>query len=364
VSTYSRYSEDPTGANPDNLVSPELHSLTNRKIRVIIPKYAPFFTKDLALYDNLTQRRLVAGTDYRIPVISREATLRYGLEVADAILIENTDVASQVRIGYQCVGGDIQNNIDNIVNIYESFLNDNRSVDWVTGLLGKPTEYPPSEHAHYLSEVFGFEPIVFELERIAQAITLGNAPAFEGILQAMKEQIVTEADIDSGKAVAKYMTLERMIYALDKFNFNTMTMTPNEVSLANGKSQWFEVAATNVADKVSYFWTIKHEGTMPADFAANSGNVSLVNGKGSFMIQVVKSQASENDETFRLELRKGGVLGHVLMTTPAMTLKGHSSYYDDRILEAVRIEDINSPRLRLTAKTHAAHKGAWNADFN
>ena len=124
MSAYYRYPEDPTGVNPDNLVSGEIHQLSNRPIRVAVPKYAPFFTDSLIVYDGLTQQPLVRGQDYKIPTISREATLRFGKEIADAILIENSNVSDEIRITYQVLGGVHQNNIDNIVNIYEQFVND------------------------------------------------------------------------------------------------------------------------------------------------------------------------------------------------------------------------------------------------
>lgn len=364
MSTYHRYPEDPTGVNPDNLVSNELHNLNDRPVRVVVPKYAPFFSSSLVVFDNLMQRRLDLNVDYRVPVLLQEATLRYGREVGDAILIENSAVSAQVRISYQCVGGLIQNNITNIVDMYEAFINDTRRVNWVSGILGKPSEFPPGPHGHFLSDVFGFEPLAFQMERIAQAIELGNSPAFDAILQAMHDSIVSEAEIDMGAPVDKYITLDRLMYAMDKFNFNTTTLTPNGATMVNGASLWIEVAATNVPDRVMYYWTIEHEGTTTDDFVLNSGQVALLNGKGRFLVQAVRGARSEEDEMFRLVLRKHSVTGAPLLTSHEMTLQKHNSYYEDHILEAVRIEDLNSPRLTITAKTHAAHAGEWNAPFN
>ena len=363
--TYYRYAEDPTGANANNLVRNELHSLSSKKIRAAVPKYGPFFVNDaFAVYDNLTQRRLVNGIDYSVPVILREATLRYAQEVGDALLILNEDVSSQIILTYQAVGGLLQNNIDNIVAMYEAVAGDARGVDWVTGVLGKPSEYTPSTHAHYLSEVFGFEPLSFELERIAQAIMLGNSPAYDAILSQLKNKTVSEAEVDAGEPVDKYVTMERLIYALDKLNFNSMAMTPNQATLYNGKSLWFDMVATNVAEVISYYWTIEHGTTTDADFAASSGVLTLKRGKGSFMIQALRDSVHENDETFTIFIRRGSVTGTVIMKSYTMTLAKHNTYIEDGILEAIRIESLDSPRIRITAKTHAVHQGVWNGPFN
>lgn len=364
VSAYYRYPEDPTGSNPDNLVSGEIYQLSERPIRVAAPRYAPFFTESLIVYDDLSQQPLIRGQDYRIPMICREATLRFGKEIADAILIENPNVSNKIRITYQVLGGIHQNNIDNVVNIYEQFINDQRSVDWVTGIYGKPSEYPPSPHAHWLSDLFGFEPVTFQLERIAQAIQLGNTPAFEIMFEAMRNNIVSEEEIDRGLAVDKYLTLKQLIYAMDKFNFNSMSVKPNIRNVWNGGDLWFDLEANKIDDDVTYYWTIEHIGTSPEDFHSTSGLVHMVEGVGQFMVQTVRDRHAENNEEFRVLIRKQGVDGHILAKSRIITLARHDPFYQDRILEALRICCINSPRIKRTAKTHAVNRGQWRAPFN
>ena len=364
VSAYYRYPEDPTGSNPDNLVSGEVYQLNDRPVRVAVPKYAPFFTDSLIVYDGLTQQPLVRGQDYKIPTISREATLRFGKEIADAILIENSNVSSEIRITYQVLGGVHQNNIDNIVSIYEQFVNDQRSVDWISGVYGKPSEYPPSQHAHWLSDLFGFEPVTFQLERIAQAIQLGNSPAFEVMLEAMRNNIASNAEIDQGLPVDKYLTLKQLIYSMDKFNFNSMTVKPSVRDLWNGGDLWFDLEANNIEDAVTYYWTIEHISTSPKDFHSTSGLIQMVEGSGRFMVQTVRDRHAEDEEQFRVLIRKQGLEGHILAKSRIITLARHDPFYQDRILEALRICCINSPRIKRTAKTHAVNRGQWRAPFN
>lgn len=364
MTVYTRYAEDPTGSNPDNLVSEERISLNDRAIRVAVPKYGPFFTESLAVYDGLTQRRLEKGLDYRVPTIARDATLKFGLEVADALLIENTDVASQIIVTYQAVGGLFQNNIDNLANMYESWLNDDRKVDWLTGIMGKPSEFPPGPHPHWMTDLFGFETMNYHLERIAQAIQLGNTPAFQAILDALETRFASYAEMEAGKPVKKIVTLDRLLEVVDKYNFNAVMMKPSATLIANGGTIWWDVTANNVPDQVTWYWTIQHIDTNDADFVSNSGVLPLVNGMGRFMLQATRSLDREEAETFRVQLRRNGPDGQVIATSRVLTAAAHVARYIDRILDAMKVQRTLTPQLKLSAKTYSVARSYANATFN
>ena len=348
---YHRYPEDLTGVNPDNSVVGEVIALNDRPIRVAVPKYAPFFVKNLVVYDQLTLRRLTLGVDYRVPIISQEATLRVGEEIGDAFLIENRDVSPNIIVDYQVLGSDYQNNIANITQIYESYINDNRSVDWLTGVYGKPDAYPPSAHPHWLSEIFGFEPLTVELERIANAITLGNTPAFEMFLESIETRFATIQDMEVGKPLKRAVTLQGLLHVLDKYNFNSIVMTPESFSIKNGKTLWVNVNATNVPDESRYYWTIEHETTTPGDFVAQSGVCNLTNGKGRFMIQSFKDKMLEPEEFFRIYLRRSGPDGQIVVKSRRLSLTKHLAYQHTRILDVLRVCSVNDPRIRRIAKS-------------
>lgn len=362
---YHRYAEDLTGENPDNRVTGELCSLSNRPVRVAVPKYGPFFTeKNFSVYDNLTQRLLVKGVDYRCPMIVREATLRTGLEVADALLIENPDVSSQISITYQCIGAEYQNNVDNIVAIYESFLNDGRTVDWVDGIYGKPTEFPPAVHPHWVSDLYGFEPLTVEMERIAQAIMLGNTPAFEMLLQAMESKGASDEEMDLGKPLNKFVTLKGLLGVLNKYNFNSMVMTPGTLRLKNGQDLWVSVKASFVPDSIQYFWSIEHESTSPEDFALQTGYVNLVNGSGQFLIQSNMDVAEEDDEYFRIAIRRKSGTGQIVALSERMTLLSHTKPAPSTIMAALSASCPKSPTIQNTAKTAQITRNYRNASFS
>ena len=349
--TYYRYPEDLTGVNPDNLVVGEIITLNDRPIRVGVPKYGPFFTKSLVIYDQLTQQELKKGIDYTVPIISQEASLRTGEEIADAFLIENKNVSPNIRVNSQNLGGAYQSNIANIAQIYEAYVNDNRGVDWISGVYGKPDAYPPSMHPHWLSEIYGFEPLTVQLERIAQAIMVGNTPAFELFLESLGSRFATIQDMEIGKPLNRAVTLQGLLHVLEKYNFNSVVMTPEAFSIKNGKSLWFNVNATNVPDEKRYYWTIEHETSCPADFTMQSGIVNLVNGKGRFMIQSFKDKMQEPVEYFRVYLRRNSPDGQIIVKSRRLTLAKHLAYQHTRILDVLRVCSINDPRIRRIAKS-------------
>lgn len=364
MSVYIRYAEDPTGSNPDNLVSEELISLNDRVIRVAVPRHGPFFTDSLIVYDGLTKRRLDKGTDYRIPTIARDATLKFGLEVADALLIENTDVASQILVTYQAVGGLFQNNIDNLAGMYESWLNDDRKVDWLTGIMGKPSEFPPGPHPHWLTDLFGFETLNFQLERIAQAIQLGNSPAFQAILDALETRFASQAEMMAGKPLKKTVTLEGLLSVVDQYNFNSVTLKPEANFIVNAGTLWWDVTASNVPDQVTWYWTIDHIDTNNEDFVANSGILQMTDGVGRFMIQTPRSFDKEESEAFRVQIRRNGPDGQVIVTSRIILSVAHLARRFDRILDALKVQRILTPQLRLSPKTFSVARSYANATFN
>ena len=205
---------DPTGTNPDNKIIDEPHTLSNRPVRSIAPRFAPFFAESVIVRDgaNILKR----GLDYQIVELHQEATLKYGKEISSVILIINKDVSSEVYVTYQSLGGYYTYDNTAIENLYETVINDNRPVDW-ENVLNKPEAYPPTIHRHLLEDLYGFEPVVDYLERIKRALTLGQVEIVLAILRALL------ADFLCGKEASKVLPSETiikkdaLIYLLTKY---------------------------------------------------------------------------------------------------------------------------------------------------
>jgi hypothetical protein len=337
-----RYPLDPTGVNPDNAIAGEIHTLNIRRIRAVAPTYGPFFTQSLLVYDRADNRQLIRGTDYQCVELLQEATLRFGKEISEIILILDPTVSNEVIIYYQTLGGMFQNNAAGIVNMYETAMMDHRPVDWVN-VLNKPYEYPPSLHNHLLTDLYGFDVLVVALERIRNAILLSDVPAFESLItyvdtsvQSVADKaldVVSEEEITNSTSVNKVVTFERLLFALDKLNFNGITLwqeiAGNRIPLDsglvvnNGDSLILQVSSTNILDTTSLYWSIEHVSTQDVDFGLLSGIINIAGNRGRFIIPIAPSFLNEYSEKFKVTIRKNGISGPVLLSTSEITIRGN-----------------------------------------
>lgn len=177
-----RYDLDITGINENNLVAGEVKTLSTAAQRVLAPTEGPFYAESFAIWDHATNVKLTYGAQYKFIEILQDPTAKYGKAIYGAVLITDSNVSSTVRCNYQCLGGYFKQNTDAIYALYETVINDNRSIDWATGILNKPLEYNPALHRHLLEDMYGFEPVVVALERIRNAILMNDVPVLEEII--------------------------------------------------------------------------------------------------------------------------------------------------------------------------------------
>lgn len=240
-----RYQLDPSGLNPDNAVVGEVRSLSQAQTRAVAPLYGPFFTKSLTIYDNVSNTLLIKGTDYTVVELLQEATLRYGEEIAQLILITNPAVNDTVRLSYQVLGGPNQNNVDAIVNMYESIMQDQRPVDWAN-VLNKPVAYPPSLHTHFLEDVYGFESVVIALERVRNAIVLSDVPAWEALITWIQDNVAGKTDLSSILAA---------VADIEQSYINTQAQLASiRVTISQDLSEFSKLKGTGVPVKTSLGW--------------------------------------------------------------------------------------------------------------
>lgn len=328
-----RYPLDPTGTNPDNRVHGEVHNLNARQIRAVVPQFGPFYAESMIVTDDTTNVLLVRGEDYQIVELLQEATVKFGKEISCLVLITNQAVSSVVRISYQVLGGLYQNDASAIINMYETYMMDNRTVDWLN-VMNKPLQYPPALHNHLLQDLWGFEPVVVALERIRNAIQLSDVPAFEALIAWVKARtaVVTEQEILDGTSSNKLMTFERLLFALDKLNFNGITITPTSGNLDQGQVINVGLSTTNLPDNTVLYWTIEHVNTINNDFGGVSGIVNIVGNRGQFNISIANNIQTEEAEQFRIAIRKNGIDGYILATTSLFTIGAHVGYDYERML--------------------------------
>jgi len=230
-----RFDLDVTGLSPTNLVANEPHVLQSAQInRILAPTYGAFFAESLVIIDKDSGYQLIRGLDFLCVELLQEASLRYGKEICLLALIKNQDISPNIEITYQVLGSYYQNNASNLINIYDAVINDNRPVDWVN-VFNKPLEYPPSLHSHILNDVYGFQVIVDQLERLRDAIMLSNVPQYEALIDWVKERCnrATDRDIDYCENPEGLVTQRQLKMMLAQFGlFHRCALTIEELKIA------------------------------------------------------------------------------------------------------------------------------------
>lgn len=182
-----RYPLDPTGVDPDNKVIGEEHTLPNRPIRALAPNYGLFFTESVVLVDLNTQQPLTSG-QFRCVEMQELPTARYAKEICSVILIEDTSVSNNVALTYQVLGGDYSYNSQALVDMVNHMDTENRPVNW-PDVLNKPPGYNPAPHYHDSGDIYGFEYVVHALDRLRQAVFIGDEAAHDELRRYIDDAI-------------------------------------------------------------------------------------------------------------------------------------------------------------------------------
>jgi len=240
-----RYELDPTGLNPSNRIIDEPYTLSNRTIRAISVNYGPFFKESLILKDGANT--LTYGVDYVAAELHQEASLKYGKEICSVILIINPNVSSTGTVTYQTLGGSYLNDSYAIANLYESVINDTRPISW-DNVYNKPTTFPLTLHRHLLEDVYGFEPVVDALERIKQAITLGQTDIILSIVDALMTNYECGL-LPKVVPVPKLLTYDAMLFFFtNRFIISDYAIETIECKQLKGDTFDIQVRTRNIPD--------------------------------------------------------------------------------------------------------------------
>lgn len=166
---------DKTGLNSSNLVTDEPHT-TNplTGTRLIIPKYAAFFSESLKVYsvdpDTQVKTLLTNQTHYLATEMLHKVTMFVGKSICTVILILPDAPGSLFHIDYQALGGKDQVNRDLLYGAIESVNISQGQVSW-NDIANKPKAYPPGPHLHDALDLYGLEYVTDTLDQVKYAIT-------------------------------------------------------------------------------------------------------------------------------------------------------------------------------------------------
>lgn len=191
-----RYPLDPSGNAPSNRIDGERHTLSpNRRYRCFATDYGAFFSKSVVIRDLTTGLELTPD-QYFFSELYELPSDRYGKEIFAIVIITDPEVGTEIEIDYQCLGGEYGTSATAVIQMIEKLQLDDRPIEW-GDIINKPTEFRPVHHYHDVGDVYGFEYEVHALERIRQAILIGDAAShdviykyIDGIDAALRNLIV------------------------------------------------------------------------------------------------------------------------------------------------------------------------------
>jgi hypothetical protein len=319
-----QYIQDYSGTLADNEIPYERHVIKTGGNRAVFPRYAPFFSDGMVVYDIIRGVTLVRGADYVLIDLAQEATLRAGVELHCMIVITNPAVSVEVTLAYRTVGGALSMVASNITKMYEDMMSDQKKVDWLTEVTNKQEKYPPSSHSHHLSQVFGFEEVIYAIERLRTAVSSREIDILS-ILKSWVEnrlkflEFATYADIDLEQDSSKIVTVDTLFYALDHYHGNqnwagVFTPTYQHMESESSPQVATTITTLNVPDGQTLYWQLELEKTgNPAvtAFAKQKGSALLTVGVAKLTFRVLPAYVRK-DFTFRLVIRRRSPIGMVI----------------------------------------------------
>lgn len=182
------YVLDPTGTSPNNLVSSDIFSVTPNSNTAIVPSAGMYFASSLIVKDSNTGALMTRNVDYICIELSGEMTGKYGQEINAALLWLGTNSTVSISLQYQCLGGGNAYNSAQLQELIQNTNLNSQQLEW-SNILNKPNLYTPNNHVNMLSDIYGFEPVVYAIERLSNVISLGNTASYQALMDWITGQL-------------------------------------------------------------------------------------------------------------------------------------------------------------------------------
>lgn len=233
------YPLDTTGLSPGNLVSNEVHTLTEingAPYRILIPTFAPFYLDNLVLtHEDAvgTIVTLIPDVDYYLCLAYLGASRSTGKMVHGGITINDGIINGTLRLTYQTIGGDWTADPNYVRERIVEMIYNPRTTVWDV-VTNKPNQFPPTQHGQPADTVFGMGELIQSLDRIRDQITQSaqapsNNPlsaalhpartdnphnttkAHVGLGDVENLPVATDAEVTAHTAVDKYVLLRHVV---------------------------------------------------------------------------------------------------------------------------------------------------------
>lgn len=218
------YPFDPTGSSPDNLITDELHTLTeinDTTYRILILENSPFYTNNLVVkYNDGINGDVILqeGIDFVLCLPYLAASRSIGAMVYGGISFNFSAPNGTLKITYQTIGGEW---IANPNYVYEILINaayNPRVTTWDV-LTNVQQIFPPVNHDQSLDYVYGYSELLTKLDEIIAAVVNSQPAVFNlgvnmqpnKLMMTDPAGVATVSDIDPANLQQRLLNIENDI---------------------------------------------------------------------------------------------------------------------------------------------------------
>lgn len=171
---------DPNCRLESNFIKNELHTVSSSRVsdyNLIIPKYAPFYIKDLEVRfkgnNNSAFRKLKYKEDYTFGLYFKGGTELFGYVSYGCIMLNDPGMEGVIQLDYRTIGGDYLVDIEKVMNKLIETVWNPREKDWAH-IAGVPPSLPPIEHFIDWNDITNLGDLLAKLDEVVDAIANGH----------------------------------------------------------------------------------------------------------------------------------------------------------------------------------------------
>jgi len=331
-----QYPLDLTGTSPTNHIVGEVRDILTDANRVFIPLAGPFYADSFTILDNETGMPLRPVDDYILAQPFSQASLRSGKDVQSAVVLRVSAPIS-VKLDYRVVGGEYSWNLDALQDLITQLDLDDRPIKWGS-VLGRPTAYPAAPHIHDIGDTFGWEYVVWQLERITQAIMVGDEASHEEIRQQIRiveEQLISLIGSLDNRLVTHvndktnpHATTKAQVGLGSVDNYATATAAEALAGLVNNRFMTPALANT-LAQRIAAEHVADHEAKKTNPHAVTKAQVGLGNVDNYLTATQAQATNGTANDKFMTPLRTkeaiNAIAGNLLQAHINNTSNPHST---------------------------------------
>lgn len=207
--SVTQFQFDPTGVNPNNLISNELHSLTEANFRdfyFIIPVNSPFYTNNLSITLKETNGSIIYLTenvDYLLGLPYYGLTRSTGLPVYGAITFSSKYTSGSISLTYQTVGGPFITS-NNTLYTALAQLGYNPLIARFDQISEVPVTLPPVSHEQALNTIMGSDQLVDAVNTLTQTVA-GQQIDLQNQLSILQANLQTYVDQQISQTLLNFL---------------------------------------------------------------------------------------------------------------------------------------------------------------